>query len=123
MSYDCWKLDRSAESEIWADYTSQYKSGFWQNLAITFSNTLNMKNAVNELSFPLVTHTVDSDARFCSYGFLKSEQGAELILDRLDRRMNNQIFKGRNAGILTRVDNRLHRSLTLLSNAHSYTHF
>jgi hypothetical protein len=27
MSYDCWKLDRYAESEIWKNYTFQYNSG------------------------------------------------------------------------------------------------
>jgi hypothetical protein len=82
-----------------------------------------MKNTVNEVGFPLVTHTVDSDARFGSYGILKSRQGAEQILDRLDRRANNQIFKHINARILTRVANKFHRSLTRLSNAYSYTHF
>jgi hypothetical protein len=72
MSYNCRKLDRSSETEIWADYTSLYKSGLWQNLAMTFPETLNMKNAINELSFLLVTHTVDSDARIGGYGILKS---------------------------------------------------
>jgi hypothetical protein len=44
-----------------------------------------MKTAVNELSFPLVTHTAYSDTRFGRYGFLKSSYGAELITDRMDR--------------------------------------
>jgi hypothetical protein len=123
MSYDCQKLDRSTEIEIWADYTFLYKSGFWQNLAMTFPETLSTKNAVNELSFPLVTHTVNSNARFGSYGVLKSGQGAENFLDRLDRRMNDQIFRGRNVGILTRVANRFCRSLTQLSSAYSHTCF
>jgi hypothetical protein len=33
---------------------------------------LNMKLPANELSFPLVTHTVGSNVRFGSYGILKS---------------------------------------------------
>jgi hypothetical protein len=76
MSYDCRKLDLSAETEIWTDYTFQYKSGFWQNWAMTSPETLNTKNAVNKLRFPSVTHTVNSDARFDSYGILNSGQGA-----------------------------------------------
>jgi hypothetical protein len=39
---------------------------------MTFLETLNTKVALNELSFPLVTHTVYSDARFDKYGILKS---------------------------------------------------
>jgi hypothetical protein len=39
MTYDCQKLDRSAETVIWADYTFWYKSGFWQNLAMIFPET------------------------------------------------------------------------------------
>jgi hypothetical protein len=35
------------------------------------------KLSVNELNFPLVTHMIDSDVRFDSYGVLKSGQGAE----------------------------------------------
>jgi hypothetical protein len=38
---------------------------------MTFPETLNTKVAINELSFPLVTHTASSDARFDSYGILK----------------------------------------------------
>jgi hypothetical protein len=93
MSYDSQKLNRFAETKIWAEYTFRYKSGFWQNLTMTFPETLNMKNAINELRFPLVTQTAYSDARFDSYRILKQEQGAEQILDRLDRRMNNQILR------------------------------
>jgi hypothetical protein len=52
---------------------------------MTGLETLYMKNAVNELSFMLVTHTSYSDTRFCHDGFLKSGYGAELILDRTDR--------------------------------------
>jgi hypothetical protein len=45
---------------------------------------LNTKASINELSFLLVTHTVYSDARFDSYGILKSGQGVANFLDRLD---------------------------------------
>jgi hypothetical protein len=43
-----------------------------------------MKIAVNELSFPLVTHTAYFDIQFGSYGFLKLGYDAELFWDRLD---------------------------------------
>jgi hypothetical protein len=79
MSYYCRKLNRSAESEIWADYTFQHKSGIWQNFAMTSQETLNIKIAANELSFPLVTHTAHSNARCDRYRILKTRQGAELI--------------------------------------------
>jgi hypothetical protein len=71
-SYDCRKPDRFAESDFWADWTFRSKSGFWQNFAMTFPETLNTKVAVSELSFPLVTHMAYSDGRFDSYGILKS---------------------------------------------------
>jgi hypothetical protein len=45
---------------------------------------------VNEVSFPLVTHMVYSDGQFDSYEILKSGQGAELFLGRLDRWLNDQ---------------------------------
>jgi hypothetical protein len=50
---------------------------------MTFPETLNTKVAANKLSFPLVTHMAYSDARFDTYGILKSGQGAENFLDRL----------------------------------------
>jgi hypothetical protein len=56
---------------------------------MTFPDTLHIKNSLNEHTFPLVTHTAYSDARFDSYAFLKLGQGDKQILDRLDRRMNN----------------------------------
>jgi hypothetical protein len=55
--------------------------------------TLNMNFFANELSFPLVTHTVYSDARFVSYGSLKSGKGAEHFLDRLGIQTNHQVFR------------------------------
>jgi hypothetical protein len=72
MSYDCQKLDRFAESELWADWTFRSKSGFWQNFIMTFLENLNTKVADNELSFTLVTHIAYSDAQFGSYWILKS---------------------------------------------------
>jgi hypothetical protein len=72
MSYDCRKLDQFAESEFWADWTFWSKSGFWQNFAMIFLETLNTKVSDSELSFPLVTHMAYSDAQFDSYGILKS---------------------------------------------------
>jgi hypothetical protein len=50
---------------------------------MTSPEHLNTKVASNELIFPLVTHTVYSDAQFESYGILNSRQGAENSLDRL----------------------------------------
>jgi hypothetical protein len=55
----------------------------WQNFAMTFLETLNTKVSDNDLSFPLVNHMAFSDARFGSYGILKSGRGAENFLDRL----------------------------------------
>jgi hypothetical protein len=52
-----------------------------------------MKFAINELSFPLVTCTSNSDARFDSYGVLKSGQGTEQILDRLNLHVNDQVLR------------------------------
>jgi hypothetical protein len=50
-----------------------------------------MKFSINELNFSLVTHTIDSKARFDSYGILKSGQGAEHLLDRLVILVNGQV--------------------------------
>jgi hypothetical protein len=58
---------------------------------MTSLETLNTKVFVNELSFPLVTHMVYSDARFESYEILISGQGVDDSLDRLDRSANNQV--------------------------------
>jgi hypothetical protein len=59
---------------------------------MTSLETLNTKFTVNKLRFLLVTHTVNSDVRFNSYGILKSGQGAEHYLDRLDIQMNDQVL-------------------------------
>jgi hypothetical protein len=44
---------------------------------MTTPGTLNTEFAINELSFPLVTHPANSDARFDSYRILNSGQGVE----------------------------------------------
>jgi hypothetical protein len=123
MSYDCRKLDRFAESEIWADWTFWSKSGFWQNFAMTFPETLNTKVADNKLIFPLVTHIVYSDERFGDYGILKSGRGAENFLDRLCKPANDQILRAKDARNFMRVIYKFRRPLTQLSNAYSHAHF
>jgi hypothetical protein len=60
---------------------------------MTSPETLNMKFAVNEFSFPLVTHTAYSDARFESYEILKTGEGVEHYPDRLDIQMNDQVLR------------------------------
>jgi hypothetical protein len=64
---------------------------------------LNTKVAVNEVSFPLATHTAYSDAWFDSYEILKSGRGAETFLDRLGRPANDQVLGAEDAQILVRV--------------------
>jgi hypothetical protein len=64
-----------------------------ENFGHDLPRNLNTKNTVNELSFPLVTYTAYSDARFDSYGVLKSGQGAEQILDRLAIHANDQVLR------------------------------
>jgi hypothetical protein len=60
---------------------------------MTSPETLHTKFVINELNFPPVTHTVDSDARFDSYGILKSGQGVKHFLNRLDIQTNDQILR------------------------------
>jgi hypothetical protein len=62
---------------------------------MTSPETLSTKVVVDKLRFPLVTHTRYSDARFDSYRILKSGQGAENFLDRLDIPTNDQILKAK----------------------------
>jgi hypothetical protein len=62
-------------------------------LAMTSPETLSTKVVFDELRFLLVTHMTYFDARFDSYGILKSGQGAEHFLDRLDIPMNDQVLK------------------------------
>jgi hypothetical protein len=56
---------------------------------MTSIETLYTNASFNELSFPLVTHMVNSDAWIDSYGILKSGQGSEHSLDRLDKPTND----------------------------------
>jgi hypothetical protein len=60
---------------------------------MTFPETLDTNFFVNELSFPLVTHTAYSDTRFDSYGVLMSGQDAEHILERLGLHANDQVLR------------------------------
>jgi hypothetical protein len=87
---------------------------------MTCPKTLNTNVAVNELIFPLVTHTAYSDAQFDSYGSLNSGRGAEKFLA---RPANNQVLGAEDAQILARVVYKFHRPLTQLSNAYSYAYF
>jgi hypothetical protein len=90
---------------------------------MTFPETLNTKVSDNDLSFPLVTHMAYSDARFGSYGILKSGRGAENFLDRLCRPANDQVLSAEDARNLMRVIYKFHRTLTQLSNTYSHAHF
>jgi hypothetical protein len=72
-----------AESAFLPDHTFLYKTGFWQNFAMTSPESSYMKNVTKEISFLLVTHTTHFDIWFGRYRFFKSGYGAELILDRL----------------------------------------
>jgi hypothetical protein len=64
---------------------------------MTSPEALNTKLSANELSILLVTHMVDSDAWFGSYWILKSGQGAENSLDRLDIPVNGRVLRVGNA--------------------------
>jgi hypothetical protein len=70
---------------------------------MTSLETLNTKVAISELVFPLVTHTVYYNARFDSYGILKSGRGAENSLDRLGRLANNQVLGKEDTRNMARV--------------------
>jgi hypothetical protein len=63
---------------------------------MTSPETSNTKVATNELSFRLVTDTTYSDARFDSYGILKSGQGTEDFLDSLNIPINDQVLREEN---------------------------
>jgi hypothetical protein len=90
---------------------------------MTSPETLNMKIAVNELRFSQVTHMECSNGRLDRYGILKSGQGAENFLDRLDRPANDQVLRAEDARILARVVYGSCRLLTQPSNSYSYAHF
>jgi hypothetical protein len=55
--------------------------------------TSNTKVVIDELRFLLVTHTTYFDGRFDSFKILKSEQGVENFLDRLDIPTNDQVVR------------------------------
>jgi hypothetical protein len=78
MSYDSWKLDELLIQQFWADCTFLYKSGFWQNFAMTSQETSYMNNIVIELRFLLVTHTTCFDLWFSRYRILNQVS----VLDR-----------------------------------------
>jgi hypothetical protein len=90
---------------------------------MTLPETLNTKIADNELSFPLVTHMTFSNARFDSYGILKSGRGAENFLDRLCRLANDQVLRAEDAQNLMRVVYKFRRPLTQLSSVYPHAHF
>jgi hypothetical protein len=71
--------------------TFWHKSGFWQHFAMTSLETLYTKNAANEHSFLLVTHTACFDTWFGCYKLLKSGYDAEQILDRLNPEVKSQV--------------------------------
>jgi hypothetical protein len=86
------ELDRLAESEFLDGLHLSSLVRFLAKFLHDLPETLNTKIAVNELKFPLVTHTVYSNTQFDSYRLLKSGHGAEQILDRLDIQVNSQIL-------------------------------
>jgi hypothetical protein len=55
--------------------------------------TSNTKVVIDELRFLLVTHMTYFDGRFDSFEILKSEQGVENFLDRLDIPTNDQVVR------------------------------
>jgi hypothetical protein len=59
---------------------------------MTSPETLHMKNPVDELRFPLVTHTAYYDTRLGSYGLLNSIYGADQILNRLGIKVTDQVL-------------------------------
>jgi hypothetical protein len=100
---------------------------------MTSLETFNIKLPANKLSFPLVTHMVNSDGQFGSYELLKSGQGAENILDRLITQANGQVLGHKNRkpcwGVNTDSEDHLLNfttpTNTQVSDAHShgYGHF
>jgi hypothetical protein len=84
-----------AEITFLVDHTFLYKIGSWQNFTMTFLETSQKKNAANELSFPLVTHTTHFDIQFGYYGILKSCFSSRHVVDRLDCRCSVQFFATR----------------------------
>jgi hypothetical protein len=73
-----------AKTIFLSDHTYLYKTGFWQNFAMTFLETSHTKNVANELSFPLVTQMTHFDKRLGRYGILNSCFSSGHGLNRLD---------------------------------------
>jgi hypothetical protein len=92
MSYGSRKLNRLLKKQFGAYCTFLYKSGFWQNFAMTFLETLYTKNVINERRFLLVTHMTYFDIWFGRYGILKTGFSAGQILDRLSIQVLGQVF-------------------------------
>jgi hypothetical protein len=92
VSYGYQKLDRLLNQDFWAELSFQYKSGFWQNFAMTLPETFYTKYVANEPSFLLVTHTTNFNIQINQYEFFKSGFAAEQILDRLTIQAFDQIF-------------------------------
>jgi hypothetical protein len=86
-----------AKAIFLADHTYLYETDFWWNFTMTFPEILHMKNVVNELRFPLVTHTTHFDKRFDRYSILKSWFSSGHDLDRLDYSCSVR-FLGRKMG-------------------------
>jgi hypothetical protein len=63
----------------WTDLTFCHKSRVWWYFAMNSLESLYTNNAVNEHSFPLVTHMAYFDTRFGRYRFLKSAYDADLF--------------------------------------------
>jgi hypothetical protein len=61
-----------------------YKTGSWQNFAMTSTETSHTKKVANELSSPLVTDMTHFGIRFSRYGILMSYSSSEHVIDRLD---------------------------------------
>jgi hypothetical protein len=64
---------------------------------MTSLETSHTKNVVNELNFPLVTHTTHFDIQFGRYGILNSCFSSGHIMDRLDCSFSVR-FLGRKMG-------------------------
>jgi hypothetical protein len=92
VSYGYLKLDQLLNQDFWAELTFLYKSGFWQNFAMTFAETLYTKDVANEPIFLPVTHMTSFDIQIGRYEFLNSGFYAEQILDRLAIQVLDQIF-------------------------------
>jgi hypothetical protein len=59
---------------------------------MTLPETFYMKDAINEPSFPLITHMTSFDIEINRYEFFMSDFTAEQILDRLTIQAFDQIF-------------------------------